>query len=215
MGMEKEKQMKLMRKVNDEYDESNLSVHRTEALFDGILAIAMTLLVLDIKIPNPEGISNSAEFLQTLKDMHLTFIKYFTSFFILASIWIANNKEIHYLEKTNHTHIWLNIYCMFFIVLIPFTTSVQDDFSSIPLAIIIFHLNIFFVELFILLRWLYIKKNQFLMKKSFLNIQLIKKQILRSIIFMIIPLIAIASTFIIHEYSNLLYLSFFFVRKKL
>jgi len=215
MGMEKEKQKKQLRITNDEKNDLNLSVHRTEALFDGILAIAMTLLVLDIKIPNPEGISNSVEFLQTLRDMHLTFIKYFTSFFILASIWIANNREIHYLEKTNHTHIWLNIYCMFFIVLIPFTTSVQDDFSSIPLAIIIFHLNIFFVELFILLRWLYIKNNQYLMKKNFLDSHLLKKQILRSIIFMIIPLIAIVSTFIIHEYSNLLYLSFFFVKKKI
>lgn len=195
-------------------DSLKLSLHRTEALFDGILAIAMTLLVLDIEIPNPEGIISSADFLQTLGKMHLTFIKYFTSFFILASIWIANNRELHYLEKTDNTHMWLNLYCMFFIVLIPFTTSVQDDLSSIPLAIILFHLNIFFVEFFILLRWLYIKHHKQLIKNTVANDNLLKKQMDKSVILMIIPLIALASTFVIDEYSNLLYFLFFFVKRK-
>ncbi|MFW6248318.1 MAG: TMEM175 family protein [Bacteroidota bacterium] len=213
MSMKKGNINKRIRKEKINQKEMTLSLHRTEALFDGILAIAMTLLVLDIKIPNSESITNSMEFLQTLKDMHLTFIKYFTSFFILASIWIANNRELHFLEKTDHTHMWLNMYCMFFIVLIPFTTSVQDDFSSIPFAIIIFHLNIFFVELFILLRWLYLKGHQSLIKKGFENERLLKKQIHQAIIFVIITLIAVVSTYLIHEYSNLLYLLFFITRK--
>ncbi len=195
-------------------DSLKLSLHRTEALFDGILAIAMTLLVLDIKIPNPESILTSSDFLQTLGEMHLTFIKYFTSFFILASIWIANNREIHYLDKTDNTHMWLNLYCMFFIVLIPFTTSVQDDLSSIPLAIVLFHLNIFFVELFILLRWLYIKHHKQLLKVDVAKDNLLKKQIDKSLTLMIIPLIALASTFVIDEYSNLLYFLFFIVKRK-
>jgi len=195
-------------------DSLTLSLHRTEALFDGILAIAMTLLVLDIKIPNPEGIFTSADFLQTLGEMHLTFIKYFTSFFILASIWIANNREMHYLEKTDNTHMWLNLYCMFFIVLIPFTTSVQDDLSSIPLAIILFHMNIFFVELFILLRWLYIKNHKQLIKVGAVKKEVLQKHIDKSIALMIVPLIALVSTFVIDEYSNLLYFLFFFVKRK-
>ncbi len=214
MGVKKSIQNNSINEKENDRDSLTLSLHRTEALFDGILAIAMTLLVLDIKIPNPEGILTSADFLQTLGEMHLTFIKYFTSFFILASIWIANNKEMHYLEKTDNTHMWLNLYCMFFIVLIPFTTSVQDDFSSIPLAIVLFHLNIFFVELFILIRWLYIKRHKALIKVDVTKEALLKRQISISFTLMVIPLIALASTFIIDEYSNLLYFLFFFAKRK-
>ena len=192
-----------------------MSLGRSEALFDGILAIAMTLLVLDIKIPvQGGGIANSTEFLKALAEMHLTFIKYFTSFFILASIWIANNRELHYLKQTNKNHMWLNLYCMFFIVLIPFTTSVQDDFSGIAMAAILFHLNIFFVELFIFFRWVYIKRHKELTKKEITTDDVLQKQIRKSIALMIIPLIAAGSTFIIGEYSNFLYLLFFFFKRK-
>jgi len=196
-------------------DESlTLSLHRTEALYDGILAIAMTLLVLDIEIPNHDRITTSGEFLLALGNMHLTFIKYFTSFFILASLWIANNKEIHYLNKTNKTHMWLNLFCLFFIVLIPFTTSVQDDFSSIVFAPILFHINIFLIEVFSLLKWLYIKKNKDLTKNDIATTAVFHNQINRCLYLMIIPLIAILTTFAIGEYSNLLYILFFFVKRK-
>jgi|SRR6056297_275401 len=197
-----------------DHNDLKLSLHRTEALFDGILAIAMTLLVLDIEIPNTKGILTSVDFLRTLGSMHLTFIKYFTSFYILASIWIANNRELHYLKQTDNTHMWLNLYCMFFIVLIPFTTSVQDDLSSIPLAIALFHLNIFLVELFILLRWLYIKHHEQLIKADITDEILLSQQVQKSVILTIIPLIALASAFVIGEYSNFLYFSFFFVRRR-
>ena len=194
--------------------ELTLSLKRTESLFDGIIAIAMTLLVLDIKMPIQDSISNSLEFIKALGDIHLTFIKYFTSFFILASIWIANNKELDYLKKTNRVHIWLNLFCLFFLVLIPFTTSVQDDYSGIVMAAILFHLNIFFVELFILLRWFYIRKHKELTKREILSDEIFKKQIKKSCYSTIIPLLAIASTFFIGEYSNLLYVLFFFAKKK-
>jgi len=191
-----------------------LSLHRTEALFDGILAIAMTLLVLDIEIPNHDSIMTSGDFLLALGNMHLTFIKYFTSFFILASLWIANNKEIYYLHKTNKVHMWLNLTCMFFIVLIPFTTSVQDDFSSILFAPILFHINIFLIEFISLLRWLYIRKNKDLTKKDIATGAVFHKQINRCLYLMIIPLLAVIATFVIGEYSNLLYILFFFVKRR-
>ena len=82
------------------------------------------------------------------------------------------------------------------------------------MAAILFHLNIFFVELFIFFRWVYIKRHKELTKKEITTDDVLQKQIRKSTALMIIPLIAAGSTFIIGEYSNFLYLLFFFFKRK-
>ncbi|HPR97461.1 MAG TPA: TMEM175 family protein [Thermotogota bacterium] len=195
-------------------EEHKLSRHRLEALFDGTLAIVMTLMILDLKIPEDTVIHDTASFLQVIGEMHVTFIKYLISFFVLASVWVSNNYEFYYVEYTDKRHLWLSLTGLFFIVLIPFTTSLQDDFSGILLAEIIFHTNMFFIQFFLFLRWKHLIRHQNLLSREKTTPEILQDQIRIVRFKMLIPLIGILLTFISYDYSNLIYLTYIFLRDK-
>src|SRR6056297_2031291 len=142
-------------KRDSKEDKQELSLHRIEGLFDAVLAIAMTLLVLDIAIPDTSDVVDSSSLFSELWRMGDTFLKYFISFFILAGFWVANNAEFKHLKRADKTFLWLNLLSIFFISLIPFSTSLMDTYSEILLAEVVFHFNIFVVELFIFWRSFY------------------------------------------------------------
>lgn len=200
---------------DDHHEKESLSVHRVEALYDGVLAIAMTLLVLDIDIPATFDIYDSATLLNALSEIHLTFIDYFISFFIIASFWVGNNTEFRFIKKTDHSNLWLMLITLFFIALIPFTTSLQNVFSGIALSEIIFHINVLIIVVLKYARWEYIVRNKQLLNieqnsisETLLHVRLARRAIL-------IPLAGIMLTFIIKDYSNLIYIAFFFLRVRI
>ena len=147
--------------------EPGMTTHRIEALTDGIFAIAMTLLVLTLDIPEAK-----TELIQTVElhrmligQMH-KFFNYALSFLLLAIFWVKHHQQFHFIKRTNRKHLWINIVTLMFIALIPFSTSLIGDYNDDRVAEFFFASNLFIIGMLFLWNWVYATKGHRLVDRS-------------------------------------------------
>lgn len=117
---------------------------RMEALSDGIFAFAMTLLVLNIEIPEfftPPFTADHVE--QMLVSLIPAVLHYVIAFLMIASFWLTHHKIYDRVKKVDGRLIWLNIAGLLLIGLMPFTIDFAEDMGEQPLSAIVFQGNIF------------------------------------------------------------------------
>ena len=102
---------------------------RLETFTDGVFAIIITIMVLELKIPHGSDLA-------ALLPLRHTFYSYLLSFFFLSLYWIAHHHMFQAVDKINGQVIWANLNLLFWLSLIPFATGFMgdNDFASIPLA---------------------------------------------------------------------------------
>ena len=102
---------------------------RLETFTDGVFAIIITIMVLELKIPHGSDLA-------ALLPLKHTFYSYLLSFFFLSLYWIAHHHMFQAVDKINGQVIWANLNLLFWLSLIPFATGFMgdNDFASIPLA---------------------------------------------------------------------------------
>ncbi len=105
---------------------------RLQTLADGIFAIAMTLLVLELRLPEAAGAGDLAIRLAALWPRLATF---FISFVVLGVYWFGHHQIFHFVVRVNRTLVWLNILFFMGAALIPFVASVMGTQPYDPLAL--------------------------------------------------------------------------------
>ena len=147
---------------------------RIEALTDGIFAIAMTLLVLNLALPQ----AGNADLVNLLRGQTGIFVNYAMSFVILALFWMGHHRQFHFIKQTDGTLLWINIFALMFVALVPFSTSLIGDYASEQLASFFFASNIFIVGMLSLSNWVYATKGHRLVDHSLTpqRIALLKKR---------------------------------------
>jgi uncharacterized membrane protein len=173
-----------------------LPTRRLETLTDGIFAIAMTILVVTIEIPIGP-IHTPDLFVQTTSAIIPKFAVYFLSFLLLAVFWVDHHM-FYLVKKTNFTLIWLNIFWMMFIALLPLSTSIIAQFPEYQLAQLIFDVNLLFIGMFFYIIWRYSLNRGMISGKVKPFFPYIK----RSLLFMpIVISVAIIFTFVNPKWS--------------
>jgi uncharacterized membrane protein len=111
-----------------------LPTNRFEAFSDGVFAIAITLLVLELKVPEePEG------FLHALGSEWHTYLAYLVSFSFIGSSWIAHANLSRFIQATDATLMRLNLGLLLFVSLLPFTTSLMaTELEGDPKHVVVF-----------------------------------------------------------------------------
>ena len=107
-------------------------VARIAAFSDGVFAIAITLLTLQIAIPKDGDLSQ--ELIGVLPNLSAFVI----SFLVIGMYWVAHHRLFAIVERYDHRLLWLNLLTLFFIVLLPFTTMVVAEYGDHPLAVIVY-----------------------------------------------------------------------------
>ena len=105
---------------------TGLSAHRIEALTDGIYAVAMTLLVIDLKLPEHLR-GGGAELQQALVVLLPRFVAWAMSFFVLALFWIGHHRVYAHVRRTDTRLVWLNIWQLAFVSLMPFCCDMLGE----------------------------------------------------------------------------------------
>ncbi len=100
---------------------------RLEAFSDGIFAVAITLLAIEIGIKEYEG-ANNANLWQKIVENWPEYFTYFNSFATVLLIWMGHHKIFNRIWKTNHRIILLNGLVLLFVVLFPFPTKTVGNF---------------------------------------------------------------------------------------
>ncbi len=107
-----------------------MSTNRLEAFSDGVLAVAITLLVLDIHVPEPgRGGQSLAD---NLAHAWPNYAAYVTSFVTIGIIWINHHAMIGRLRKADHTILVLNLFLLLSIAILPFATSLMARYLQQP-----------------------------------------------------------------------------------
>jgi uncharacterized membrane protein len=97
-----------------------VSTNRLEAFSDGVIAIAITLLVLDIKVPDPNATSSLEH---ALGEMWPNYAAYVVSFLTIGIIWINHHALVRRLREADHSVLLLNLFLLLTIGVLPFTTA--------------------------------------------------------------------------------------------
>lgn len=129
----------MVHKLNDEM----FSTRRLEALTDGVFAIAMTLLVLDLKVTEIDHVSSSAELWQAILRQQDTLAAFVISFFLLGSMWAVHMRQFEHITTSDRQFISINTIRLLIVVLIPLTTSISGDYQEFLLGRILLPLNLF------------------------------------------------------------------------
>jgi uncharacterized membrane protein len=129
--------------------------NRIEALSDGIFAIVMTLLILELRVPNLPASAPNVEVAPALIALWPKFASYIVTFVGLGFFWIGHHIMYHAIRRTDRILLWLNIFFFMFVSLLPFSTSVLNAFSEAFIAPLLFGANLAIIGWILFFQWSY------------------------------------------------------------
>jgi uncharacterized membrane protein len=118
------------------------SVERLAALSDGIFAVAMTLLVLDLHIPTAAQVHGDGELLAALCALGPQWLAYLMSFLTLGIFWAGQQTQLNHIGEGTRDLTWIHLLFLFFITLLPLSTRLLAEFITFRTALLIYWLNI-------------------------------------------------------------------------
>lgn len=103
---------------------------RLEAFSDGVIAILITIMVLELKVPHGADVA-------ALRPVLFVFLGYVLSFVVLAIYWNNHHHLLYATRRVTGSVLWANIHLLFWLSLIPFTTAWmgENDFAPVPTAL--------------------------------------------------------------------------------
>lgn len=101
---------------------------RLEAFCDGVFAIALTLLILDVKLPSGESITTTAAFWAALRHLAPSVFAFLLSFCIILITWVNHHAALNLLTRSSAPFIYANGFLLLSVVAIPFTAGLLGAF---------------------------------------------------------------------------------------
>jgi uncharacterized membrane protein len=101
---------------------------RLKALSDGIFAIVLTLLILELRLPEmPANVSNQKLLLE-LTQLIPKFVSYVITYFMIGVFWVVHNRQFRHIVRYDRKLLWQNLFFLFFVSLLPFTTALSGSY---------------------------------------------------------------------------------------
>ncbi len=169
--------------------------NRLEALTDGVFAIVMTLLVLELSIPEIAHPSLQAELPRRLLELWPKLYSYVLSFLVLGILWTLHHRSFHSIKRSDNALIWLNIVFLMFVALIPFSTSLIGNYGTEQLSTVIYAINVLLALVMRLIIWTY-ATGKYRLVDSDINPSWVKRDKLISIGILLIFMLVIGVSFI-------------------
>jgi uncharacterized membrane protein len=185
--------------------------NRVESLVDGIFGVAMTLLVLDIKVPQGLAFSTDAAIRSTLWGQASNFRIYLISFIVLGLYWVAHHVQFHLVRNVDRVVIWINLLFMLGVTMVPFSTSLLGEYGHLMTPCVIYGCNLLWLAALYWIQASYLERNRHLASSALTPIaaRRVRRQVL---LFIGVPLISMAVAFVnpwlsVHFYFLLIVLA--------
>jgi uncharacterized membrane protein len=136
-----------------------MKTSRLEAFSDGVFAVAITLLVLEINVPGGENLWHQ------LKEQWPSFASFFVSFWVIGIIWVNHHGLLDHLKRIDRPVLYLNLLVLMTVVFIPFSTALMAEHlkpgeSDETVAAIVYALAFLAMGLAFNVFWTYIVKHR-------------------------------------------------------
>ena len=179
-------------------DEGGLGLERIVFFSDAVFAIAITLLVLEIRLPEltPEAqrTLDSAELTRMLLEPVPRYIGFLVSFVVIGLYWAAHHRDFRYIKRYDNGLIYINLFLLMFVVFTPFPTAVLGAYVNLQSAVVFYAIVMILVGLLHLWLWYYATHNHRLVDER-LDPDLIRYRIIRSTITPLVFLLSIGISF--------------------
>lgn len=133
------------------------NLERLAALSDGVFAIAMTLLVLDLRFPADEvmHVHTERDLWRALVNLSPRLIAYLMSFLTLGIFWVGQQTQLNYFVRSNRNLVWIHLGFLFAVSIMPFTTGLLAEFITYRVALVAYWLNILLLGVALFVSWQY------------------------------------------------------------
>jgi uncharacterized membrane protein len=122
----------------ERFSRGELRLNRIEAFSDGVFAIIVTLLVLDLKLPALKDHGSVSELTQNLIQLLPKFLSWLISFIIVCKFWLNHHHLLGLARHADYGMVWLNSIFLMFQSFIPFPTAMMGEYPTNPLAVSMF-----------------------------------------------------------------------------
>jgi uncharacterized membrane protein len=138
--------------------------NRTEAFTDGVLAIVITLLVLELGV----AAGSEDDLLQAIFDQWPSYLAYFTSFFTVGAFWLRHHTITNAMAAVDGGFIRLNLLAIFFLSFLPFPTKLVAEFleteDATRVAVVFYGILLLLAAVSFRLLWLHVARNRELLE---------------------------------------------------
>ncbi len=132
------------------------SAERLAALSDGVFAVAMTLLVLDLHTPAVEAIRSEHDLLAALLAMAPRLLVYMMSFLTLGIFWVGQQTQLNVMARSDRDLSWIHLAFLFAVSLMPFSTALMASFIAYRSALLLYWVNILLLGAILFASWRYL-----------------------------------------------------------
>jgi uncharacterized membrane protein len=133
-------------------------VDRIAALSDGLFGVAMTLLVLDIHLPEKLDVHSEAELWAGVVTLAPRLVTWLMSMMTLGIFWLGQQAQLSQIERADRNLTWLHFVFLAVVTLLPFTTRLLSDFFSYRVAFFLYWANILLAGVALIACWLYTER---------------------------------------------------------
>ena len=123
-------------------EEGSAGYERVVAFSDGVFAIAITLLVLALGVPDLPDAKAPDELPRALRELVPQVVSYFIGFAVIGAFWLGHHRFFALLRRFDGTLLTLNLAFLAFISLMPFTTGVFGRYSDVEIAVVLYACNV-------------------------------------------------------------------------
>ena len=141
-------------------------LERIAGLSDGVFAIAMTLIVLEIHVPDAGPIRSEQDLWNALLGLGPRLVTYFLSFLTLGIFWNGQQTQLNLFGSADRDLTWLQLAFLATVALMPFSTSLLAEFITYRLALVAYWVNIFLIGLLLYLNWMYATRKGLVTKEA-------------------------------------------------
>jgi uncharacterized membrane protein len=127
-----------MANVKREDPHDQLGLDRLVFFSDAVIAIAITLLVLALKVPEIEKELVNTELTQRILDLWPKYVGYLTSFWVIGFYWIAHHRMFRYIKAYDQGLLMLNMTSLFFIAFMPFPTALLFQYPAQWITVVVY-----------------------------------------------------------------------------
>jgi uncharacterized membrane protein len=144
---------------------------RIEAFSDGVFAIAITLLIIEIGVPHLEGEPPGTTLPEALLRLWPSFLAYVISFLQIGVIWANHHNRFRFIERSDHGLLFVNILFLMCVAFIPFPTALLAEYldgtaAERETAGVIYAGTLAVTAVFFTLLWLYVAVNRRLVNRN-------------------------------------------------
>jgi uncharacterized membrane protein len=139
---------------------------RIEALSDGVFAIAMTLLVLKLEVPEVMHHSSNAGMLRELLALGPALVTYVVTFLIAGGFWFLHHLTFHFIRNVTGVLIWVNLVFLMFVSLLPFSAGLMSHLLVHPVSQLFYFGNQFAIAILLNIHWHYARHSNLIEKEA-------------------------------------------------